>query len=252
MANNGKLAQLKTASHNLLTTLQNAAKQLGDVKVAIIPFDKIVNIGTSYAGQSWVDYSVHNIQQAQWQGCVQDRDQPYDTQDTTPTSNYHTKFPAVQCSGLTPIMTLTDVLDTTGFTNLNSKIDAMAASGNTNVTIGLVWGWHALTGGEPLPQGTAPAPDKDKVIVLLTDGDNTQNRWSTSGSSIDTRTALACANVKAANIKLYTVRVIDGDATLLRNCATKTNMYYDVSQASELNSVFSSIAQNLANLRIAK
>ncbi len=142
MGNNGKLTQLKTASHNLLTTLQNAAKQLGDVKVAIIPFDRIVNIGTGYAGQGWVDYSVHNIQQAQWQGCVQDRDQPYDTQDTTPTTDFHTKFPAVQCSSLTTIMPLTDILDTTGFTNLNNKIDAMTASGNTNVTIGLVWGWH--------------------------------------------------------------------------------------------------------------
>jgi hypothetical protein len=29
-------------------------------------------------------------------------------------------------------------------------------------------------------------------------------------------------------------------------------MYYDVSQASQLNGVFSSIAQNLANLRISK
>jgi Mg-chelatase subunit ChlD len=103
-----------------------------------------------------------------------------------------------------------------------------------------------------MTQGSDPSPDKDKVIVLLTDGDNTQNRWTTSGSSIDARTAAACTNVKAANIKVYTVRVIDGDANLLRNCATKTNMYYDVSQASQLNSVFTSIAQNLANLRIAK
>ena len=149
-------------------------------------------------------------------------------------------------------MPLTDILDTTGFTNLNSKIDAMTASGNTNVTIGLVWGWHALTKSEPMTEGSDPAPDKDKVIVLLTDGDNTQNRWTTSGSSIDARTALACTNAKAANIKIYTVRVIDGDANLLRNCATKPNMYYNVNQASQLNSVFSSIAQNLANLRIAK
>jgi Flp pilus assembly protein TadG len=252
MASNGKMTQLKLAAHNLLSTLKSAAKQPGDVKVAIIPFDKIVKIGTGYSGQSWIDYSLHNITPAQWQGCVEDRDQPNDTQDTVPTSNVHTKFPAVQCSAITPIMTLTDVLDDTGFTNLNSKIDAMNPAGNTNVTIGLVWGWHALTGGEPLPQGSPPAPDKDKVIVLLTDGDNTQNRWSQSGSSIDQRTALACTNVKAANIKLYTVRVIDGDANLLRTCASKTNMYYEVSQASQLNSVFSSIAQNLANLRISK
>jgi len=183
---------------------------------------------------------------------VQDRDQPYDTQDTTPTTDFHTKFPAVQCSELTTIMPLTDIFDTAGFTNLNSKIDAMAASGNTNVTIGLVWGWHALTASEPMIEGSEPSPDKDKVIVLLTDGDNTQNRWTKTGSAIDERTALACTNAKAANIKIYTVRVIDGDATLLRNCATKPSMYYNVNQASQLNSVFSSIAQNLANLRLAK
>ena len=55
----------------------------------------------------------------------------------------------------------------------------MQASGNTNVTIGLVWGWHSLTPNLPLAQGVRSRADSDKVIVLLTDGTNTQNRWST-------------------------------------------------------------------------
>jgi hypothetical protein len=46
--------------------------------------------------------------------------------------------------------------------------------------------------------------------------------------------------------------VIDGNATLLQGCATNPSMYYDVQQASQLNSVFTAIASNLANLRIAK
>ena len=54
------------------------------------------------------------------------------------------------------------------------------------------------------------------------------------------------------HIKHYTVRVIDGNATLLKGCATKPEMYYDVQQAVQLNSVFSSIAQNLANRRITQ
>jgi Flp pilus assembly protein TadG len=254
MAQSGKLTQLKSAAHTLLTTLQNAAKQPGDVKVAIIPFDTTVKIGTSYKDQFWIDYTVKNIQKNNWTGCVMDRDQPNDGLDTTPVSgSIHTLFPAAQCGAqLTSMIPLTDILDQTGWTNLNSKVDAMQASGNTNVTIGLVWGWHALTPNLPLTEGSDPAPDKDKVIVLLTDGTNTQNRWSTSESQIDTRTALACTNVKAANIKIYTVRVIDGNATLLKNCASKPTMYYEVSQASQLNAVFSSIAQTLANLRIAK
>ena len=99
---------------------------------------------------------------------------------------------------------------------------------------------------------SAPKSDLDKVIILLTDGDNTENRWSTTQSTIDARTKLACTNVKAANIKLYTIRVIDGNESLLQQCATKTDMYYDVQQASQLSKVFSTIAQNLANLRLAK
>ena len=134
----------------------------------------------------------------------------------------------------------------------------MTPNGNTNVTIGLVWAWHALTAQAPLTEAAAPAPDLDKVIILLTDGDNTEswknsnNTKVTSQSTIDARTALVCTNIKAANIKLYTVRVIDGNASLLKSCATNPTMYYDVQKASQLNSVFTAIAQNLANLRIAK
>jgi Flp pilus assembly protein TadG len=254
MAQSGKLTQLKTAAHNLLTTLQAAAKQPGDVKVAIIPFDTGVNVGTGYKDEFWIDYTVKNIQKSQWTGCVMDRDQSNDVLDTEPVSgSVHTLYPATTCGQLTSLMPLTDVLDTTGYTNLNNKIDAMKASGNTNVTIGLVWAWHALTPTLPLPEGSAPDPSKlDKVIILLTDGTNTQNRWSSSESSIDSRTATACANVRAASIQVYAVRVIDGNTTLLKNCATKPSMYYDVQQASQLNGVFTSIAQTLANLRIAK
>jgi Flp pilus assembly protein TadG len=254
MGQSGKLTQLKTAAKNLLTTLQAAAKQLGDVKVSIIPFDTTVNVGTTYKDQFWIDYTVNGIQKNQWTGCVADRDQPNDANDATPVSGSHsTLFPAKQCgSRLVSMVPLTDILDQTGFTSLNSKIDSMAASGNTNVTIGLEWGWHSLTPNLPLSQASDPSPDRDKVIVLLTDGTNTQNRWSTSESSIDARTSLACTNAKSTNIKIYTVRVIDGNASLLRACATNTNMYYEVSQASQLNAVFSSIAQNLARLRIAK
>ena len=101
------------------------------------------------------------------------------------------------------------------WTALNAKIDAMTPAGNTNVTIGLAWGFQMLSPVAPF-NAPAPAPDLDKVIILLTDGENTQNRWSSTASVIDARTSKACDNVKAANIKLYTVRVIDGNATLLQ------------------------------------
>jgi len=257
MAQSGKMTALKSASHNLLTTLKNAAKKLGDVKVAIIPFDVTVKPGTGYKNEFWIDFNQNGISKNSWEGCVQDRDKTNgvnnNTKDTTPVAgDDHTWFPAVQCGSLVTLMPLTDVFDPTGFTNLNGKIDAMTPAGNTNTTIGLVWGWHALTSNLPLTQGATPATDLDKVIIMLTDGDNTEDRWSTTGSQIDARMQMTCDNVKAANIKVYTVRVINGNSSLLQGCATTPTMYYDVQQASELNSVFTSIAQNLASLRISK
>jgi len=262
MANSGKLTQLKAASHNLLTTLQTAAKQPGDVKVAIIPFDTTVNLGTSYKDNIWFDVSCSALGNPQgcnnnnwknyWEGCVRDRTYPYDTQDDPPTGT-NTYFPVYDCGSLTTLMPLSY-----DWTALNAKVDAMSPNGNTNVTIGLVWAWHALTAQAPLSEAAAPAPDLDKVIILLTDGTNTEswknsnNTAITSSSAIDLRTALVCTNVKAANIRLYTIRVIDGNASLLQSCATNPSMYFDVQQASQLDSVFTAIAQNLANLRIAK
>jgi Flp pilus assembly protein TadG len=248
MNSSGKLAALKTAAHNLIDTLKVAAKKDGDVKIAIIPFDTMVKIGPSYAAEPWINFTTFGVDPATWTGCVTDRTQSHDVQDTTPSvANAATLFPARTCGALTPAMPLS-----WDWTALHAKIDQMTAAGNTNITIGLAWGWHALTANLPLTQAEAPSPELDKVIVLLTDGQNTQNRWTTSTSSIDARTQAACANIKAAAIRIYTVRVIAGNATLLQNCASNPTMYYDVQQASQLNGVFTSIAQNLANLRIAK
>ncbi|MBN8936614.1 MAG: VWA domain-containing protein [Rhizobiales bacterium] len=272
MQQNAKMDNLKTAAHTLLTTLQNAAKKPDDIKVAIVPFSTDVNAGTENAGASWIDWTEweaangtcsndnYNSKSrcerngktwtpnahSTWNGCVYDRDQNNDvTNAATVPGSPATLFRAHQASSCpVSMMPLS-----TDWTALNTKIDAMTPTGNTNVTIGLAWGFQALSPVEPF-NAPAPETDLDKVMVILTDGENTQNRWSSSATSIDARTQKACDNIKAANIKVYTVRVINGDVSLLKGCATKPTMYYDVQQADQLNGVFSSIAQNLANLRI--
>src|SRR5262245_34378681 len=290
MGSNSKMTELKKAllniagqngaiSDGLLETLKKAAKQAGDVKISIIPFDYTVKIGTTFKNETWIDWtqafgtcssSSYKTKTAcqnasrtwtadnnhnNWNGCVIDRNQNNDTLDTVPDTTMATKFPATKdCTGsggLAQALPLTDIWGS-GYTTLSNKINSMQPNGNTNVTIGLEWAWHSLTPDLPWAEGTSPQPDIDKVIILLTDGDNTQNRWSTNSNTIDARTTAACTNVKAANIKLYTIRVIDGNATLLRSCATKTSMYFEVSQADQLSPVFATIAQDLANLRIAK
>ncbi len=267
MSSSQKMTNLKTAAHNLLTTLKTAAKKDGDVKVAIIPFDTTVNLGTSYKNQPWFDIESIDCNgwssgtgctssnwKNYWEGCVRDRSYPYDTQDDAPdAATSKGLFPVYDCGSLATLLPLTY-----NWTALNSKVDQMSPNGNTNVTIGLVWAWHALTAGAPLSEAAAPATDLDKVLIILTDGNNTEswknqnNTKVTNSNLIDARTKLACDNIKAANIKIYAIRVIDGNADLLSKCATNSSMYYDVQNASDLNNVFGAIAQNLANLRLAK
>jgi Flp pilus assembly protein TadG len=268
MSWSSKMTELKKASHNLLDTLKKAAKTPGDVKVAIIPFDTTVNLGTSYKDQPWFDIDSIDCNgwkkgsgcnssnwKDHWEGCIRDRAYPYDAQDNPPDKNVSTKtlFPVHDCGELAKLMPLSY-----DWTKLNSKVDEMSPNGNTNVTIGLAWGWHALTKNAPLSEAVDPAPDLDKVLIILTDGDNTEswdntnNKKITSETAINARTELACTNIKAAGIKIYAVRVIDGNSDLLKKCATSPSMYFDVQSASDLNSVFGAIAQNLANLRIAK
>ena len=128
----------------------------------------------------------------------------------------------------------------------------MTPTGNTNVTIGLQVAWQTLSPVAPF-NAPAPAPDLDKVIILLTDGENTQNRW-TSSSSVDRRAHAEGLRQRQGRQHQALHGARDRRqrhaAEELRHQAR--HVLRRRSRPIQLNSVFSSIAQNLANLRIAK
>lgn len=82
------------------------------------------------------------------------------------------------------ITPLTDVTTAAGMTTINSAIDAMAPLGATNVPEGMAWGWRAISGGAPFTEGR-PDIEKgnDKVVIVLTDGQNTYYTPSSLGYS---------------------------------------------------------------------
>jgi Flp pilus assembly protein TadG len=278
MASANKMTALKTASKNLLTQLQNAASQNGDVYVSIIPFSKDVNVDPANYNQTWVRWDLwdvvngtcsdHNYTKQStclshngtwtprnhntWNGCMTDRDQDYDTKNTAPNINTTgTLFPAEQyhyCP--VPLMGLSY-----DWTALKNKIDAMQPNGNTNQAIGLQWGYQSLTSAPFTIPAMDPNYKYQQIIILLTDGLNTQDRWYNSQSSIDDRQKLTCANVKAAGITLYTVQVnTDGDPTsqLLKDCASSPDKFFLLTSSTQIVSTFNQIGTNLSNLRVAK
>jgi Flp pilus assembly protein TadG len=287
MADDGKMTALKTATKNLLTQLQSAAMQNGDVYVSIIPFAKDVNVGASNYTASWIDWTDWDNQNGScsswwystksscqgagktwtrdnhstWNGCVTDRGNSnspssgnYDTNVIAPsTGNAATLFPAEQDSSCTQaIMPLNY-----NWSAMATLVNNMAPNGNTNQGIGIAHGWMSLVGGGPYP--TPPAMDPNyqysQVIILMSDGLNTENRWYTNASSVDAREAMACTNAKAAGITIYAIQVNTGGdplQTVMKNCATTPDKFFMLTSASQLITTFQQIGTALSNLRVAK
>lgn len=140
---------------------------------------------------------------------------------------------------------------------MNSLVDNMSPAGNTNQGLGLQLGWMSLI-GSPF---TVPPEDQTykytHVIILLTDGLNTQNRWSTNQTTIDARQQMTCDNFKAADPTnvMYTIQVNTGGdptSTLLQNCASDPSKFYLLTSASQMTATFQTIGTNLTKLRVAQ
>ena len=196
MDDDGKMTAMKPAAKALIDQIGALAKTSGDVYISVIPFAKDVNVGASNYNQSWINWTdwdsanqtctgllIFRTCTAQnhntWNGCITDRDQDYDTKNTTPTANGMTQFYAEQYNAcpaaLLPL--------TTDFASAKSKVNSLASNGGTNQPIGIAWGWQSLTQGNPL---NAPAEDPNyqynHVLIVMSDGLNTQDRWPAYGN----------------------------------------------------------------------
>ena len=276
MADDGKMTALKPAAKALIDQLGALAKNPGDVYISVVPFAKDVNVGASNYSQTWINWSEwdddnkscgwnngnysctprnHNT----WNGCVTDRDQPYDTKNTTPTSDNSTKFYAEQYDAC-PVQLLPL---TTDFAAAKSKVDSLSPNGGTNQPIGIAWGWQSLTQGAPL---NAPAEDPNytykRALIVMSDGLNTQDRWPAYGDgrnqfngAIDARQKIQCDNIKAAGVIIYTMHVnTNGDPTsaVLKYCASGPDKFTTVTSASQIMTAFTAIGTSLSKLRVAK
>lgn len=172
---------------------------------------------------------------------------------------------------------------------VKKAIAAMIAQGNTDIPIGLEWGWNVLSPVGPFADGNS-YDDKEwqKVVVLMTDGNNENNEGNANDQSYysgagyiwqgrmgataatkaertklrDDRLGALCAAVKRAgttgpkapdNVTIYTIRVEvkNGSSQVLQNCATDQDKFYDVQNVNQLVSVFQDIGGSIQKLRIA-
>jgi hypothetical protein len=200
------------------------------------------------------------LSHSSWNGCVVDRGDAsgpnsgnYDTNVVAPTtSTPATLFSAEQYASC-PQAAMGLSYNWSAMTTL---VNNMAPAGNTNQAIGLSLGWMSLVGGGPF---TSPPMTSgytyQQIIILLTDGLNTQDRWYTDQATIDARQTLTCTNVRNAGITLYTIQVNTGGdptSTLLQNCASDSSKFFLLTSADQIVTTFQQIGTSLTQLYLSK
>ena len=234
---------------------------------------------------NWTQPSTNPI--STWTGCVADRTQPNDATGVgATTSDVTTLFPANQygegspsyCSSsatlqLEPIIPLSY-----DWSSLKTAVNGMQPTGGTDQAVGLAWAWQTLLANSPLP---APAENANttynRVIILLSDGLNTEDRWpdygngstqnTGSGNSqfpglIDARQQALCDNLHNARdskgnsmYTIYTIQVnTSGDPTsaILQYCASSPDKFYMLTSSSQIVTTFNTIGTALSKLRVAQ
>lgn len=169
---------------------------------------------------------------------------------------------------------------------LRDAIDDMVATGYTNISQGIVWGWRVLSPGAPFEEGAAYGDTEwKKYLIVMTDGDND---WGTRGNAnhnnsrytaygyvaqgrlgvtnrgqakaaLDDRTAAVCENVKiaggAAQITVYTItfgNLSRSTRDMMEACATDPDKYHHASSNAALEDVFAQIADEIGSLRLSE
>ena len=278
MASSDKMPKMKEAAVSLVDTLRSTAKSADDLYISIVPFAQMVNVGVSNKDAAWLKWDLWDggytfdwktfTFTRKWSGCVTDRDKPADTTKDLPTTNA-TRYPAVTYEDNNKDICPAEILPmTSAYADekaniIKKKINELEPAGGTNQPIGMAWAWTTLQTGDPMstPEKDPNYPYTD-VIILLSDGLNTINRYDGNGRDpspqVDARQMLLCDNIKAKvpgkpDTLVYTIQVnTDGDAesAVLKYCGTTG--FYPTSTASGIGTAFKSIGNSLQALRVSR
>lgn len=308
-----KLQASKNAAINLVNILYGNKTTVDNLWIGLVPFAQAVNIGSArsswtanttfnWGTTSWMGCvdaretsnrdvtddppSVARFPKYYWP-CHTTNNAWYGTNSsrnncqTSGTIRYQTLS-----TSLGPNMSCSQVITpmTANKTAIINGINSMQAVGNTHIVLGASWGWRMLSprwktlwGGEmntaQLPQDYN-TPLMNKVVILMTDGDNTidnsnrggygylsEGKLGTTNSTnavtqLNTRLLTTCTNMKNNGILIYTIAlgtgITNSAQNMLRACASKTDYYFNSPTASDLQTAFHTIADSLANLRISK
>lgn len=310
----GKMPAMKAAAQELVDNLYGESETKKNLLVGVVPYVASVNIGRSRSNWLAAGDRVHTDPQSfspsEWKGCVMGRTGGHDQDDATPsqapfTSYYYASardndWPWVDESqgaknngqgpnlGCGPSI-LPLVAEKS---RVKAAIDEMAPwyRGGTLGSLGLAWGWRVISpnwrglwsetpAAHPVDYRTS---ETDKVVVMLTDGENQLYDWPEDGvgpggsdfsaygrlddfghgnlsgarAEVDRRMENTCTRMKGEGIVLYTITFgpVPGEGTqdLFRRCASGNSNYFHAPTNEALAVAFEEIGEKLSQLRIVQ
>lgn len=166
---------------------------------------------------------------------------------------------------------------TTNFGAVRSKINGLTADGSTYSAAGLIWGHRLVTAEAPFPAKSVSASGEAprRVVIFMSDGANTKSRSgfvdpggsppNTDGkgnhensnrNQADRTSQDVCDAMKSdPTIEVYTIsfEVEDKSAkSLVEDCATNREMYFDAANSHLLEQAFDEIALSLMSQRLTQ
>jgi len=209
-----------------------------------------------------------------WYGCVYSRH--------TGTLRLNNSRPDVAYRGflgtsqncLNPILTLTDQKQTV-LNSINGLIINVGGyRPETHIPSGLIWGVNVLSPTQPFTEAQPYSEGNRaprKILVLMTDGENTlrfnpgDGRHLTLSGNAATADAQKratnkdttdiCIYAKSQGIEIFTVALSVNQATartMLQNCASSANHYFDATDSQSLEQSFADIAASINAIRLVE
>jgi hypothetical protein len=188
--------------------------------------------------------------------------------DTIPTTRYPGLMQTSQTC-LNPILPLSSTR-TTVLSGINGLVVNIGSyRPETYIPGGMVWGINALSPTVPLSEGRAYGVNVRKIIVLMTDGENTLRYVSSNGThtapsgsgsaaqltQTNTDVGSLCTYAKSQNMEIYTVSLGVTSYTasqMLTNCATSAAHAYAASDSAALIAAFRKIARSINAVRLTE
>jgi Flp pilus assembly protein TadG len=209
-----------------------------------------------------------------WYGCVLSRRTGTLRRNDTLPSSVYTGFLGTSQTCLNPILTLTDQ-KTNVLTAINNLVVNVGSyKPETHIPSGLIWGVNVLSPTMPFTEGRAYSAGNRaprKILVLMTDGENTLRFNASDGRHLTLSTnpttaatqrtatnddvAAICTYAKSKEIEIFTVGLAvntPAAQTMLRNCATDAAHYFDATDAISLQAAFTGIAASINAVRLVE